>query len=1058
VGGFWVADSPWDGPGNYINSLGWNGTNVTVSIADSGIGNGSIGNAGHLDFEDRVINGTQYGTLTNWADGNAHGTHVAGIVAGDGFQGTGVKYPISKTSQNYYLGLGVASDAKLFAQRIFDSGGSFEPPSSWNAFFQDAYDAGAYIHQNSWGEGTGDSAYETYDREYDQAVRDSATSTSGDQSIIIIVSAGNSGSNSGTIESPASGKNVITVGASENYHPNASTYGETAGISADNINEIASFSSRGLEDDGRIKPDIMAPGTAVLSAKSPSGSSSLHGVYSQDSRYLWCSGTSQAAPHVSGGVASIVEWWQTNNNGSKPSPALVKASMINTADDMGSKDIPNNNEGWGRLNLTTLLAPQAEMEFEDQAVFLRTGNISSFDYYIASSDYPLKITLVWTDPAAALLANPTLINNLDLKVTSPDNTTTYYGNVFSGGFSTSGTSNASSTWDVDSDGFDERNNVECVFIPHTDVQVGVYKVQIIADNVGTDAVSGTPQIDQDFALVISGDLSEPNDVGIDSVEVPKLYQKNKQISITARIKNYGINNQTSPFNVRCIIKNPTGSELVNNTKIVSSLASFESINRIWNFTPTLEGQHSILLRTELINDDNNANNETLKYLMIPIILKEITTYTGVTEGDRFGWNVSFAGDLNGDGHSDVIIGAPYNDTATGSLTDAGAAYIFYGPKLGNYSAASADITIYGTSASDHFGWDVAGLGDINGTYDDVIIGAPGNSTSVPGKAYIFTGWTIKNDLDGILQATQADTIITGETNGDRFGCSVAGAGDVNNASNKDIIVGAYLNDNTGMTDNGRTYLFFGDGTISTSAGNADKIFNGTMDNEHFGFSVSCSGDMDADGIDDLIIGAPGANNKSGKSYLIGGFVVIPSGNVTYNFTSGGGKDKWFYHKNTGTDNPPSTGPDITGESELTSYSTIAVSDNIRTPLHPDSENSASANNYNRHHFRFTINEPKNSVTSLTVLWEGYDTKATSNLYIWNVSSSAWDSVGTGSSESNDNIIRKTYSSDAANYISTTGRLDLVVTAKDGSHRSTRFSGHSKGRFKSALEVFVYRLR
>jgi hypothetical protein len=741
---------------------------------------------------------------------------------------------------------------------------------------------------------------------------------------------------------------------------------------------------------------------------------------------------------VSGGVASIVEWWQTNNNGSKPSPALVKASIINTADDMGTRDIPNNNEGWGRLNLTTLLNPQAEMEFEDQTIFLRTGNISSYDYYIASSDYPLKITLAWTDPAAGLLANPTLINNLDLKVTSPDNTTIYYGNVFSNGISTSGTSNASSSWDVDSDGFDERNNVECVFIPHTDVQVGVYKVQIIADNVGTDAVSSTPQVDQDFALVISGDLSEPNDVGIDSVEAPKSHQKNKQVSIKSTIKNFGINNQTSPFNVRCIIKNPKGSELVNNTKIVSSLGSFESVNRIWNFTPTTEGQHSILIRTELFNDDNNANNKTIKYLMVPFIMTEIATYTGVSDGDRFGWNVSFAGDLNGDGHSDVIIGAPYNDTPTGSLSDAGAAYIFYGPKSGNYSAASADIIIYGTSADDHFGWDVAGLGDINGTYDDVIIGAPGNDTSVPGKAYIFTGWNIKNDLDGILQASQADTTIIGETNGDRFGCSVAGAGDVNNASNRDIIVGAFLNDNNGLTDNGRAYLFFGDGTISTSAGNADSIFNGTLDNEYFGFSVSCSGDMDGDDIDDVIIGAPGANNKSGRSYLIGGFVVIPSGSVTYNFTSGVGKDKWFYHKNTGNDDPPSTGPDITGESELTSYSTIAISDNIRTPLHPDSENAASSNNYNRHHFKFIINEPKNSVTSLTVLWEGYDTGATSNLYIWNVSSSTWDSVGTGSSRSTDNIIQKIYSSDAGNYISTTGRLDFGVTAKDGSKALWRY--------------------
>jgi hypothetical protein len=519
VGGFWVADTPWDGPGTFTNSLGWNGTNVTVSIADTGIGNGTVGNASHPDFENRVINGTQYGTLTSWVDGHSHGTHVAGIVAGDGYEGTGTTYPTSTTSNKYYVGLGVAPDVKLVAQRIFNSAGTFQGPSSWDSFFQDAYDMGAYVHQNSWGEGTGDSAYETYDREYDQAVRDCATSTTGDQPLVICVSAGNSGSNSGTIESPASGKNVITVGASENYHPDAALYGKIGSVSADNIDDIASFSSRGLEDDGRIKPDLMAPGTSVLSANSTSGSNTLHGIYRIDNRYLWCSGTSQAAPHVSGGVACVVEWWQANHNDTKPSPALVKAALINTAQDMGTANIPNGNEGWGRMYLPDLFSPPADMDFWDQDTLLQTGNTSTYDCYVATSDYPLKITLVWTDPAASI-ASPTLVNNLDLNVTAPDNTTFYFGNVFSGGVSTPGSANANSNWDTDSDGYDERNNVECVFIPVKDVQPGKYKIKIIADNVATDAISNTSDTDQDYALVISGDLSVPNDVGVDILEVP----------------------------------------------------------------------------------------------------------------------------------------------------------------------------------------------------------------------------------------------------------------------------------------------------------------------------------------------------------------------------------------------------------------------------------------------------------------------------------------------------------------------------------------------------------
>jgi hypothetical protein len=1039
VGGNWSANLPWNGPGSFINSLGWNGTNVTVSIADTGIGNGTVGNTGHLDFETRVINGTQYSTLTNWVDGHGHGTHVAGIVAGDGFQGTGVTYPTSSSAVKYYVGLGVAPDAYLIAQRIFDSAGNYRGPSSWDSFFQDAYNAGASIHQNSWGEGVGDSAYETNDVEYDQAVRDSATSTSGDQPMIIIVSAGNSGSSSGTIESPASAKNVITVGASENYHPDASSYGDSGGSSADNIDEIASFSSRGLEDDGRIKPDLVAPGTAVLSARSPSGSNTLHGIYSSDNRYLWSAGTSQAAPQVSGSAAAVVEWWRTNNSGANPSPAMVKAALINTAKDPGSPDIPNANEGWGRVYLPDLFNPSADMDFEDQEKLLQTGNKSIYNVYVASSTHPLKITIVWTDPAASALANPALVNNLDLKVTAPDNTTIYYGNVFSNGISTPGTANASSSWDTDSDGFDERNNVESIFIPSNDVQVGIYKVEVIGENIGTDAVSNTSANDQDYALVISGDLSEPDDVGVDSVEAPVSQQKDQLASIKASIKNYGTNNVTSPFNARIIIKDPNNLEVLNSTKTINSLAVFDISNQTWSYTPTIVGRYTITVRTELGNDDNNANNATSVTMTVPYILDEIATFTGLKTNDRFGWNVSFAGDLNGDGYDDVIIGAPYNDSLDGSKNESGAAYIFFGPRTGNYSAENADVKIYGSIDYALFGWDVAGIGDINGTYNDVIIGAPGYLGFQPGYAYIFTGWTITNDADGILFATDADSTINGETNDDRFGSSVAAAGNVDNSGLDDIIIGAFNNDNNGMTNNGRAYLFYGDGSIPTAAASADKIFNGTMDNELFGFSVSSAGDIDNDNTKDMIVGAPGADNDTGRAYIIGGFVTISAGDTLYDFANKSGENKWFYHKNTDSVNPPPSGPDITGESELTSYSTIEASDNTRTPQHPDSENGASANLYNQHHFKFIIDEPVNAINSFTILWEGYNTKATSNMYIWNLNTDTSDSAGSGTSTSSDNTVTNTYSASIGNYINiTTGRLDFVVTAKDGAKALWRY--------------------
>jgi hypothetical protein len=599
--------------------------------------------------------------------------------------------------------------------------------------------------------------------------------------------------------------------------------------------------------------------------------------------------------------------------------------------------------------------------------------------------------------------------------------------------STPGTQDVNSDWDTDSDGFDEINNIECVYIPIGDVQVGIYKVEIIGDNIVTDAVANTTNTDQDYALVISGDLSEPDDVGIDELEAPKSYQKNHLAQIVATVKNYGLNEQTSAFNVRCMIKSPNGTEVYNSTKSVSSLKIFEEVDRTWTFTPLVEGRYTIIARTELVNDDNSKNNVSTVFMMIPFILNEVASFTGVHSDDRFGWNVSYAHDVNGDGYNDIIIGAPYNDSADGSLNDAGAVYIFYGPKTGNYSVENAEIKLYGTAANDHFGWDVAGVGDINGTYADVLIGAPGNTSSVTGKAHLFTGWTIKNDADGILLASNADVTISGESNGDRFGNSVAGAGNVDNAGFDDLLVGAYLNDNNGKTNNGRVYLFHGDGSIPTSASNADKIINGTFSNEHFGFSVSSAGDMDQDDLDDIVIGAPGANNSQGRCYILGGFITIPTGNASYNFTTGGGINKWFYHKNTETTTPPGSGPDITGEDELVSYSTIAKSDDIYTPQHPDSENSHNNNNaYNYHHFRFSIYEPVSALKSITVLWEGYDTKnnVDPDLYIWNFGTSSWQFVGTHSTGSDD-IISNTYTTNLGNYINSAGRLDMVVTAKDG---------------------------
>jgi len=161
-------------------------------------------------------------------------------------------------------------------------------------------------------------------------------------------------------------------------------------------------------------------------------------------------------------------------------------------------------------------------------------------------------------------------------------------------------------------------------------------------------------------------------------------------------------------------------------------------------------------------------------------LNVISTITGSNQGDYFGWNVSWAGDVNCDGYDDIIVGAPYNDSTTGLKADCGAAYLFFGypGRSDDVNASNANVTIYGSYTNEHFGWSVACAGNINDdAYDDIIIGAPGFGLN-KGRAYVFHGrtslaWGSVDDAE-----TDANGILVGENKGDKFGCSVSGVGDV----------------------------------------------------------------------------------------------------------------------------------------------------------------------------------------------------------------------------------------------------------------------------------------
>jgi hypothetical protein len=472
-----------DTTGISVHDLGFDGEGVTVAVADSGLNLGE-GQPMHPDLEGRVDGFFYYGNLLDASDEHSHGTHVAGIVAGDGAAG--------ETDENGFLyGLGIAPKAHIVAQRMFDGVGNFEAPETMAKLTTDAVRAGAEIGSNSWGDDT-QGRYDTSAMEFDALVRDADPETPGDQPYILEFSAGNAGPGDQTIGSPAVAKNVIATGASQNERFDFFIY-------AEGMDAMADFSSRGPCEDGRIKPDVVAPGTWIASLQSQ-GSGDENAWLPISPLYQYQGGTSQAGPQVSGAAAVFVQYYREMNNGQTPSPALVKAALINSAFDMdneagGTGFVPNSDEGWGRVDLAELIGATRSFDFTDQTSLLRTGQVFEKRLVLESGELPLKVTLAYTDVPGFPPAIPALVNDLDLEVISPSGLV-YRGNQFLDGESVPNAPSA-----------DSINNVEGVSVELP--EAGEYIVRVSARKVLEDSRRDTPAIDQDFALVFSGHVPFP---------------------------------------------------------------------------------------------------------------------------------------------------------------------------------------------------------------------------------------------------------------------------------------------------------------------------------------------------------------------------------------------------------------------------------------------------------------------------------------------------------------------------------------------------------------------
>ena len=269
--------------------------------------------------------------------------------------------------------------------------------------------------------------------------------------------------------------------------------------------------------------------------------------------------------------------------------------------------------------------------------------------------------------------------------------------------------------------------------------------------------------------------------------------------------------------------------------------------------------------------DNGQPDEGRAYVYLGSAAGLATTATWTAESDQmsanFGYSMAPAGDVNGDGFADVIVGAYAYDNGQ---TDEGRAYLYLGSAAG--LAATAAWTAESDQARAWFGYSVAPAGDVNGDgYADVIVGAPyyAAGQTDEGRAYVYLGsaaglaataaWTAESDQAGAI-----------------FGASVATAGDVNGDGYADVIVGAHFYDN-GQPDEGRAFVYLGSATgpAATAAWTAESDQAGAW----FGTSVATAGDVNGDGYADVIVGAPYYDNgqpDEGRAYVFLGSAAGPA--------------------------------------------------------------------------------------------------------------------------------------------------------------------------------------
>ncbi|MCA8960023.1 MAG: S8 family serine peptidase, partial [Planctomycetes bacterium] len=497
-------------------SIDWNNTGTTgcgTGYPDTAIDNWgfalpnlarvmlpSVG-AGGVNL--KIPRGDELGGATmQGSSAGEHGCGVAGAALGDFYGNDDTRWwehdvdtweSWAPSNFSGLLGPGIAHEAQLYFTPVNNSSGQFrwefagEFESNMATTLNNMRNAGVCTTNHSVGLAESSNTYTQTTVVHDTAAFDHPD-------MLQCMAAGNSGAVSNALTSQAVAKNGLAVGASDDV------------LQPENR---ASFSSIGPAFDGRIKPDVMAPGTD--DAGRSGGVQSLlilpqsNGTSSASCAYQWTAGTSFASPTMAGAGALVHQYFEEGRYGGSPaildpSAALMKAMLVNgghrlTGANLGNGQYPNSYQGWGETNLSDVLdLPGGARRLVARDVASSSGftgpasPAQSLTVNVNSSSQRLRVTLAWTDEPGSTGIGKKLINDLHLTVTSPSGAT-YRGNVINGATGESTTGGAADT----------DNNVENVIL--SSPQTGTWTVSVSAGD-------GNYSVGQGYGLVITGDVSE----------------------------------------------------------------------------------------------------------------------------------------------------------------------------------------------------------------------------------------------------------------------------------------------------------------------------------------------------------------------------------------------------------------------------------------------------------------------------------------------------------------------------------------------------------------------